>query len=285
MRQVTISPLARAIRLGDEIRRRREAAGISQAELARRAGVARTVLSRIETPTGEPARRADPRFVRAVLAELGALDDLEELMWESTSHGWWDGQRRMGAGQQIVASIEHGAARIRAYQMTLVPGIVQTADYARCRAVAGGEPDPDAVVAGRLRRQQQLVDAQTQLDIVIEDLALRRLVAPPAVMAEQLYHLASLAERPGISVRVLPPDARLTAGSAPTAPFSIYEYPDPTDPVIVVLDVVGQPPVPIVEPDRTTVYVQLHERLERAALSPEDSAALIKAAADQMAGR
>lgn len=288
MANAAVSPLARAIRLGAEIRLLREDAGISQADLARRVGIARTVLSRIESPAGEPHRRADPRTVRDVLTALAAgraLRRLEPLIWDACAHGWWDTHRGMGAGQQIVAGVECGAAVIRAYQVALIPGLAQTREYARSRAVAAGDPDPAAVVEGRMRRQQQIATAGTRLDIVVEDLALRRLVAPPDVMAGQLRHLVALAERPDVSVRVLPPDALLDEGWAPTSPFSVYSYPDPADPTIVLLDVVGQLPAPLAEPDATRLYVQLHERLAGAALSDVDSAALIKSAADQMAGR
>lgn len=287
MADATVSPLARAIRLGHEIRRLREQVGISQIELARRAGLARTVLSRIESPTGEPHRRSDPRTVRSVILALMPRDTasrraLEALIWDATAHGWWESQRRMGAGQQIVAAIECGASLIRTYQMALIPGLAQTSAYARYRAEAVGEPDPDSVVAGRMRRQETVAATGTRLEIIIEDLALRRLMAPPDIMIAQLHHLLDLVKQSAISVRVLPANARLDAGWAPTSPFSIYDYQAP-DPTIVLLDVVGQLPSPLVDPAH--LYVQLHQRLANAALSTADSSAIITDAADQLAGR
>lgn len=286
MADATVPPLARAIRLGSEIRRLREQQGVSQDALAKSLGVARSVVSRMESPTGEPHRRSDPRHVRAALRALVKEGSkryraLEPLMWDATDHGWWETQRGMGKGQRIVAEVECGAALIRAYQMALIPGLAQTEAYARCRAAASVD-DIDAVVAGRMRRQEAAAATGTRCEFIIEDLALRRPLAPPEVMVEQFHHLVALADRPDMSVRVLPPAARLDVGWAPTSPFSIYEYPDHDDPSIVLLDVVGRLPDPMAEPGDVNVYVQLYERLASAALSGEDSVALIKDAADRI---
>lgn len=292
MADAVVSPLARAIRLGREIRWLREHEDVSQADLARRAGLARTVLSRIESPAGEPHRRADPRHVRATLIALAGENsdryrELEPLIWDATRDGWWDRRRRMGPGQQVVAAIECGASTIREYQTGLIPGLAQTAAYARYRAEVAAPPtaDLDAVTDGRMYRQQQMAKAGTTYQIVIEELALRRLAAPPEVMISQLEHVLQLVEQPRISLRVLPIDARLPAGWAPTLPFSIYSYPDPADPTIVLIDVVGRAPSPMSEPGEIRLYVELFDRLVDAALSDADSVECIKDAVARIGGR
>jgi transcriptional regulator with XRE-family HTH domain len=287
--EATVSPLARAIRLGHEIRRLREQARISQADLARRVGVARTVLSRIESPTGEPARRADPHTVRAVvgaLVDAATLREMDALIWDATAHGWWDGQRGMGAGQQIVAAVECGAERIREFQIALIPGLAQTPEYARHRAEVAPMPavNASAMVDGRLRRQRQVTEGGTRYELIIAEQALYWLDASVDVMMAQLDHLVALASRPDVSVRVLPFKARLPAGWAPTSPYSIYSYPDPEDPTIVLLDVVGQLLPPLAEPAEVHPYVQLDDRLARASLSDVDSVACIKSAAAWLGG-
>ncbi len=292
MADVAASPLARAIRFGREIRRLRERAGLTQDGLARQAQISRTVLSRIETPPGDPTHRPGAGHLRnALVALVGEgteqYDALLPLLWDATRDDWWTHWRGMGRGQRLVAEVECGAARIREYQTELIPGLAQTADYARYRAEVTGAAttDVDAVVDGRMRRQQQTADAGTRYELILEEQALRRLAAPAEVMAEQLAHLLRLVEQPHISVRVLPIDARLPAGWSPTLPYSVYSYPDRRDPTIVLLDVVGQAPAPMAEPGETRLYVQLHERLSDAALSDVDSAACITDAVARWGGR
>lgn len=289
MADAVVSPLARAIRLGAEIRRLRKQAGLSQIQLAGRAGLPRTDLLRVETPASEPQRRTNPTHARAAVLALVDEDspqyrELERLIWDAAAAGWWERQRRMGAGQRVVAAIECGAT-IREYHNALIPGLLQTEAYARYRAQVGASPgdDLDAIVDGRMRRQQAA--ANTRYQVVLEEAALRRLAAPADVMVDQLHHLTALADRPDVSVRVLPLDARLDAGWSPTLPFAIYDYPDPADPTIVLIDVVGRAPSPMAEPDETRLFVQLHDRLVDAALSDVDSAACIKDAAGRLAGR
>lgn len=288
MSDAAVSPLARAIRLGREIRRLRERAGLSQEALARQLRITRTALSRAESP--DPERPADPHHMRSALRALADpehLPALESLIWDATQHGWWETWRRMGAAQQLVAAVECGAARIREYHLTLIPGLAQTARYARYRAeVSAAEvPDIDSVVDGRVRRQEQIVKAGTEYHLLLEEIALRRPGAPPEAMAEQLRHLIALGEQPSVSVRVLPADAPLSAGWSPTSPYSIYDYPDPADPTIVLTDVTGRPPELVTSPAEVRLYVQLHDRLDAAALSDVDSAAVINDAATQTSGR
>lgn len=290
MADAAVSPLARAIRLGREIRRRRERDGISQLDLARSARLARTVLSRIESPIGEPQRRADPRHIRAALVALMGDGDeyreLEPLIWNATQGGWWDRRRGMGGPQQLVAAIECGAERIREYQIALVPGLAQTREYARYRAEATPmTANVDEVVEGRLCRQQQITEAGTRYELILDETALRRLAVPADVMTAQLDHLIALAERPNVSIRVLPLEAPLPAGWAPTSPYSIYEYPDRRDPTIVLIDVVGRLLPPLAEPAEVRPYVQLHDQLVVAALSEVDSVACVKDAAARLSGR
>lgn len=289
MADATVSPLARAIRLSREIRDLRKQRGLTQVQLSQLSGLPRTDLLRVESAASEPNRRTNPAHARAALVALVGersrrYRELEPLIWDASATGWWERQRRMGRGQRIVAAIECGAT-IREYQNAIIPGLAQTEAYARYRAevAADAGDDPAAVVDGRMQRQAAAANLEYQ--IILEEAALRRLAAPADVMADQLDHLLTLAERPNVSVRVLPFDAHLPTGAAPTLPFSIYDYPDPADPTLVLIDVVGRPPAPIVEPGETRLYVQLYERLAGAALSDVDSVARIKDAAARMGGR
>lgn len=282
----TVSPLARAIRLGREIRCLRESLNLSQVELARKAEIGRPSLSRIETPPlGEVNRRADVRQIRAVLLACGLADgtpqhqELMRLAWDSTQYGWWNNHPGMGAAQQITANAECGAVRICEYQITLVPGLAQTASYSRFRSAVAVEEglDPDAVMDGRLRRQQALEAGGAVYQLILEELALRRPVAPTDVRREQLLHLLELGARPNVDIRIMPVETeRLETGYVPTSPFSVYQYPEPADPTIVLLDMVAVHEPPVEEGRKVNLYVQLFRQLCDAALSTSDSAAAIE---------
>lgn len=279
------NPLARHRRLGERVRALREARGQNHAALAADSGVSSAVVSRVENPFGDLKRRPSARLVRKLLDALEVTGDEYDTLLNhagvAAAGGWWDAKdyEEMGAGQLAAAVVEIGASVIDEYAGTLLPGLVQTEEAARCRSVG---PHVDAVVAGRMERQRQIGEARYRL--ILEEQAVRRWPVPGAVMLDQLHHLLKLAERPSVSIRILPVDADLGEGIAPRAPFAHMTYPDSLDPAIVVMDQVTQVRL-VTDPGEVAGYAQLHERLRGAAMSDADSAALIRKAADSLASR
>jgi hypothetical protein len=94
---------------------------------------------------------------------------------------------------------------------------------------------PDGVLAGRAGRQRMLRrPGAPSYEVILDELAIRRLGAPPDIVKKQLYHLATTSSgRSAITLRVLPVDARLDNFTVPRCTFSIYNYPDPGDPAVV----------------------------------------------------
>lgn len=276
---------ARRRRLGQALLDIRVKRKLTHAELAARSGVNGSVISRLETAVID--RHPNPHHVEKLLAALDVSaaerSAVERYAEEGAERGWWDQSpwARMGAGQRDWAIVEAAAAEIRQYAGLLIPGLAQTADFARDRTMVGGAPvDADTIVAGRLRRQRILDAAAYQL--VLEEQAVRRSAVAPAVMREQLRHLIELAGRPNVSVRVLAVDARLGRVATPRAPFAHISYPDPDDPEIVIVDNVATALV-VADADEVSGYVHLHQQLHAAALSDADSAALIQEVADSLA--
>jgi len=107
------------------------------------------------------------------------------------------------------------ATRIRSFQALLIPGLLQTPDYARYRAlevvrVYGTDPaQVDATVTARMRRQEVLYDSGKQFDFIITEGALRILLCPPAVMRAQLDRLTTVIGLPNISLGIIPFGAEL----------------------------------------------------------------------------
>lgn len=284
-----ISPLARRLRLGAEIRAIREAAGMTGTELARKAGVDRTVASKIEAG-------AERRSLDVVLRLLDALmpqtDDrymtLMRVARDGLARGWWEkdpAYAGMGDRQARTADLEAGVYSIRAYQSSMLPGLLQTEAYARYRAEVGvadgAELDIDGTVAGRLRRQELIAsDAEVVVDVVLEPQAVLRPPVPPGVMRGQLLHVLDLmATRSTLRVRVLPVDAPVGPGFVPRSPFSIYTYPDPGDLTLVAVDTVDADRL-VTAPADAGRYARLFDQVRDAALAEDASADLIQKAAD-----
>jgi hypothetical protein len=112
--------------------------------------------------------------------------------------------------------------------------------------------------------------------------AIRRLAAPPEVVKQQLYHLATVCNgKTGIALRVLPADARIDHFTVPRCTFSLYAYPDPGDPAVVAVDTVTSDLV-LTEPTEVAPYDQLYTRLRDAALPQADSLDLLTKAATEL---
>jgi hypothetical protein len=120
------------------------------------------------------------------------------------------------------------------------------------------------------------------LKVIIDELAVQRLAAPPDVVKKQLYHMAtSVNAEQKITLRVLPVHARITDFTVPRCTFSVYTYPDPGDPDVVAIDTVTSDLI-LTDPDQVTPYDRLYERLWEAARSPEESLDLLAKAADDL---
>lgn len=207
-------------RLGRDLRRLREQAGIDLDEAARHVGISGSTLSRIET--GKQSTLV--AYVRGLVTHYGAPEqgnELVDLAKRSAAPGWWTryGQdpwvREMLAREAIASSIE-------IHETELVPGLLQTEGYIRgFRAAAvpnASEEDTARLVEFRLARQQHLLDGGTpHLRVVLGEAVLARPVGDSDAWREQVERLISAAEN-GVDLRILP----FAAGAHPAmgVPFS-----------------------------------------------------------------
>ena len=279
-----ISPYVRRLRLGGELRSLRAGAGLTHEQLARRIGVSRAQISRLEN--GHVVDQGD---VMKILESLGVdgrrWTQVMTIAREAGERGWWESTRGMGDRQALYANLEAGAASIREYQQTFLPGLLQVPEFVRARSEAEGALGPltftvDGVLAGNSGRQRMLRrPGAPDYEVIIDEMAVRRQSAPPEVIKAQLFHLAATVDGdPKLSVRVLPIDARITGFTVPRCTFSLYTYPDPGDPVVVAVDTVTSDLI-LTEPGQVAPYEQLYRRLHDAALTPADSLHLLTTAA------
>lgn len=288
-RRAGVSPYASRIRLGAAIRELRGDA--TTAEIARRAGLDRSVVSKIEAAE----RRAGLDTIFKILDVLPIEphgDEYRALIQVARAgleHGWWQDPdyRAMGDRQARFADLECGTTVIHEYQPSMIPGLLQTEAYATERAevaLAKGEQlDLAATVAGRMRRQEQILGPEpAEYVAVLEPQAVQRPHVSLRVMCEQLRHLHRLATTAAnLHIHVLPVDARIPSGWVARETFAVYTY-SPADPRVVVVDTVHEDRI-LTAPRVTDGYAQIFKELREAALSREESADLIQQAAEKLA--
>ena len=281
-----ISPYVRRLRLATEVRALRAEAGLTADQLGKRIGRSRADISRLEN--GHVVDQADVMKILDVLGVDGERwTEVMTIAREAGERGWWESTRGMGERQARYADLEAGAATIREYQQTFLPGLLQIPGYATARTEApavleslGGTSD--GVLAGRLGRQRMLRrPGAPTYEVIIDELTVRRLTVSPEVLKEQLFHVATTVNAdPKISLRVLPITARIYGYAVPRCTFSLYTYPDPGDPAVVAIDTVTDDLI-LTEPADVSTYEQLYSRIRDAALSELDSLDLLtKAATD-----
>jgi len=199
-----------AVFLGRELQRARIAAAFkSQDALAVRLGFDRTVITKAESGARPPSDD-----VLAVWCEVCGLDiDLFSRLAVLARSG--DGPVPTWFEDWLEA--ERVAAMLRIWQPLLVPGLLQTAEYARALFLAGqtdtSEETIDALVAARLERQVILDRADPpETVVVLDESVLHRLIGSPQIVHDALLSLADMSERPNISVHVIPSANGANAG-------------------------------------------------------------------------
>ncbi|MEU7171561.1 MULTISPECIES: helix-turn-helix domain-containing protein [Micromonospora] len=283
------SPYVRRRWLGREIRRLREEHGVTGESLARALGFPRQQISALENGHLGPDIDLVSGICDYLAVGVNRRTAIMDAAADGWARGWWVAEaERMGIRQAIYADLESGTKTITEFAISLIPGLLQTPAFADARlrsepARHGDRFDPAAAVAARARRQGLVLAAGgPRYEAVIDEIAIRRRAADPLVVAEQLRHVVSLcANHPSVIVQVLPVDASIRAHSAPRSAYSIYRYRDPHGSRAVAVDTLTHDVIHI-DPDELDPYVNLHSRLKAAALSPESSIRLLRAAAENL---
>ncbi|MDG6101203.1 helix-turn-helix domain-containing protein [Dactylosporangium aurantiacum] len=220
------SPTLRRRQLGMELRRLREAAHVTIDHVAERLECSGSKISRIETgQTG-----VTPRDVRDMLdiyhVDPEYAEQLMKIAREARQKGWWQlyGDVLTGAYVGLEAAADH----IRSYEALVVPGLLQTEEYAQAM-IHAARPDISVTeVEKRVRvrmSRQSLVTQDDPIDlwVVLDEAVLRRPVGGRAVMRRQLEHLSLAAGWPNVTLQVLPFSAGAHAGMDGTFTMLLYD--------------------------------------------------------------
>jgi transcriptional regulator with XRE-family HTH domain len=203
------SPTVRRRELGALLKALRTERGYTAEQVAERLVVSASKVSRLET--GQ--RGASTRDIND-LCDLYEVGDeqrrrLLELAVKGKQRTWWQ-QLRLPYSTYI--GLEADAVSISDFGLGFIPGLLQTADYARAIVLAVVHKwDPDSIeqrLTGRMTRQQRLHSADApNFEAVMDESVLHRVVGSPAVMRAQLQRLLELSELPNVTLRVIPYDS------------------------------------------------------------------------------
>jgi transcriptional regulator with XRE-family HTH domain len=227
----------RSRQVAAELRTLREQAELSGAEVAKLMGMSPSKISRIETGITGLQIEDVAALLGLYKVPAATRDELLDLVRRSEERGWWTRQPGLPQLWRSLIDFEAKATRVQNYEALFVPGLLQTAEYTRAiiRGVAPtvSEAELDNLVAARMARQAVLTRANApQFFAVVDEGVLRRPVGEPGIMRRQLTHLVSAAERPHVTLRVVPLAAGAHAGLR--GPFMILEFAE--EPALVFLE-------------------------------------------------
>jgi transcriptional regulator with XRE-family HTH domain len=272
------TPSVRARQLAAELRRLRDEARLTGEEAGDRLGWSSAKVSRIETARIAVAPADLARLLDLYEVSGQRRERLTALGRSAGERGWWDAYAdTLGPEYTALIALESQAEQVRWYAPQIVPGLLQTEEYAReiIRSTLLITPpgEIERRVQVRMTRQRILEsDDPLRLSVVLDEAALTRQVGGAEVMREQLRHLGELAARPNVELQVL----LNAAGAHPaiTGEFTILTLPE-----------LGAPDVVYLENMTSNVYVEQEaqvyrynlafEGLRSLALEPGESRKLI----------
>ncbi|MEU7022463.1 helix-turn-helix transcriptional regulator [Streptomyces sp. NPDC046203] len=258
-----------------ELRRLREQAKLTLEEVEARTGLSASKLSRLESAT-RGARPADVGLLLELFeAEEAHSEFLLALAKDGGKRGWWQTYDIAPAYADLI-SLESDAVSVSNYETLLIPGLLQTAAYARAAIGAVGmtrtAEEVSHLVEVRMARQSVLTRPNPlKLRAIIHEAALSARASGPGVMRDQLQRLLDVAEYPNVTIQVLPAEAELHPGV--TGGFAILGF--GLSGIDVVLLEHLNSTLYIEEPVDVGDYAEAFERLTASALSFGRSLTLI----------
>jgi transcriptional regulator with XRE-family HTH domain len=261
--------------LGIQLRRLREAAGVTLDQAAERLGFSASKVSRIESAKTGVATRDVLTFAEVYGVPAEQAEALVQMSREAKQKGWWQVYGAVLTTGYV--GLEAAADAILAYEALVVPGLLQTEDYARAMIHAarpdGDESEVEKRVRIRIARQSSLTqDDPLALWAILDEAVLHRPVGGPGVMRKQLNHLVMASELPNVTLQILPFAAGGHAGM--DGSFTMLLYREPTDPNLLFLaNAAGG--LFLEKDDELQRYALIFDLLKSLARPPDDSIAMI----------
>jgi transcriptional regulator with XRE-family HTH domain len=284
-----ISPYVRRHRLATELIRLREEHGYSTQRLATAVGIPRQRISQLQNGHVRPNDAEIMRILSVLKVGDRRWEQITTIAREAGERGWWEKFRdEMGPSQALYADLEAGARSIAEYQ-TLLPGLLQIPAFTEVRMRVNRGPRPEdfdptrALEARQIRQRTVHRDGGPSYEVIIDELAVRRLAAPPDVVRAQLDHIVQIGRqrKKKITIRILPISVTVPGYVVPGSPFFTYRYPDPGDPVVVAVEMARRDLV-LTDPAETNGYLDLYRRLQQTALTHDESLEFLATVAEEL---
>ena len=270
--------------LAAELRRLRDAAGLSTYRLAELTKLSQSRVSRIETGKSIPRPGEITAWVRecgATADEAAQLSELATVAARPSATPWRSSEPGgVVEAQERVGEREREAGTIRAFHPTgIYAGLLQTADFARHMMELTGTPDVGAGTAARLNRQAVLYDPAKTFEFLLTEAALYWRPGPPMMQVAQLAHIRQLMTLPNVTVGIIPSNVQ-----APTffnEGFTVYEDRAEGDTSMVEVETVEGEQTST-DPDVLASYRKRLEQLRTVALYDDEARALLDRVAEDL---
>ena len=285
--QGVVGPTALRMMLGSHLRRLRERAGVSRTDAGWAIRGSESKISRLELGrVGFKERDVEDLLSLYGVTDARERDRLLQLAREANDRGWW---HRYGDVTpdwfDAYLGLEAAAELIRTYEIQFVPGLLQTADYARAVARltpgnARADDEVERIVALRTRRQRAL-DREPPLKLwaVIEESVLHRPIGGPDVLRDQLDALTEAVAHPNVTLQIIPLDS---AGHAATGgAFTLLRFPQHDLPDIVYLEHLTSA-LYLDKRDDVETYTQALDLLAATSPPPHQTAAILTTLRNQL---
>jgi transcriptional regulator with XRE-family HTH domain len=275
-------PTVLRILLGTQLRRLREARGITAQEAARAIRGSESKISRIELG------RTSVREVDIVdlltlygIADPGEREELLALANQANQPGWWHQyQDVLPSWFQAYVGLEESAESIRSYDSQFIPGLLQTEEYAAAVLALGdfSLEETERLVVLRKERQRRFASGGLRLWAIVDEVALFRPVGSPQVLRAQLEHISGVCDQPGFALQVVPDSAG--AFAAPGS-FSILRFAVPDLPDVVYIEQLTSA-VYLDKPVDVERYTAAMDKLSAISAPPEETKEIIRARLESM---
>jgi transcriptional regulator with XRE-family HTH domain len=262
------------LQLGVELRKLRSLSGLSTRDLAARTGLSNARVSRVETGQSLLSLPEIRSWASAVAASPEAQERLVKLA-ESAHTPTVEAFRNADTELETsAAEIEATSGRITTIQPQIVPGLLQTANYARATMQLANVTGRDvpAAVAARMRRQEVIYDATKCFNFLLTEAALRWPAGDSSVMAAQYDRIAQVSTLDNVRVAIIPLGQPVRA--LPWCDVNIYDERADGEPPIVDIEL-PHAEVWVTDPTDVAVYVDLAQQLWDSAVTGDEVRALL----------
>jgi transcriptional regulator with XRE-family HTH domain len=282
------SPVVQLRRLRAELRKAREEACLTQEQVAGAMEWSPSKVIRIEAGIS----RISANDLKVLLPHLGIVDkkrteELLELARRARARSWWSSEYRGIASKDFLQFVEYeeAAAVTSNFEPLLVPGLLQTEEYARAVIRQFGQRPTtervNALVELRMTRQELLQRPDSpQLNFILDEAVVRRLVGGKTVMGRQVRHIMQIASMPKVMIEVVPFSAGVHPGMH--GPFVVIEFPDPEDADVLYLENPRGDVVKFEVPEDVQAWQEAFLQLRAMSLGPEGSVTYLGKVADEM---